>query len=179
MERYTMLLDWKNQYCQNNYTIQSNLQIQCNTHQITNGILHRIRTKNLQYAVVVQSLSCVWFFAIPWIVAHKAPLSMGFPRQEYWSGLPFSRVTIPWVTFSRGSSWTRDWSCISCTDRQILYHWATKEAHTRSGGGGVLKSGNGGKKCEVFSFPEMDNYYNWLNEHNHKMLSGLCTKSGK
>ena len=28
-------------------------------------------------------------FAIPWIVAHQAPLYMGFPRQEYWSGLPF------------------------------------------------------------------------------------------
>ena len=26
---------------------------------------------------------------IPWTVAHKGPLSMGFPRQEYWSGLPF------------------------------------------------------------------------------------------
>ena len=25
----------------------------------------------------------------PWIVAHQAPLSTGFPRQEYWSGLPF------------------------------------------------------------------------------------------
>ena len=28
-------------------------------------------------------------FATPWTVAHKAPLSMGFPGQEYWSGLPF------------------------------------------------------------------------------------------
>ena len=28
-------------------------------------------------------------FATPWIVAGQAPLSMGFPRQEYWSGLPF------------------------------------------------------------------------------------------
>ena len=28
-------------------------------------------------------------FAIPWTVAHQAPLSMGFPRQEYWSALPF------------------------------------------------------------------------------------------
>ena len=27
-------------------------------------------------------------FATPWTVAHQAPLSMGFPRQEYWSGLP-------------------------------------------------------------------------------------------
>ena len=29
-------------------------------------------------------------FMIPWTVACQAPLSMGFPRQEYWSGLPFS-----------------------------------------------------------------------------------------
>ena len=29
------------------------------------------------------------FFGILWIVAHQAPLSMGFPRQEYWSELPF------------------------------------------------------------------------------------------
>ena len=28
-------------------------------------------------------------FAAPWIVAHQAPLSMAFPRQEYYSGLPF------------------------------------------------------------------------------------------
>ena len=28
-------------------------------------------------------------FVIPWTVAYQAPLSMGFPRQEYWSGLPF------------------------------------------------------------------------------------------
>ena len=28
-------------------------------------------------------------FVTPWIVAHQAPLSMGFPRQEYWSELPF------------------------------------------------------------------------------------------
>ena len=33
-------------------------------------------------------LSCVRFFATPWTVARQAPLSMGFSRQEYWSGLP-------------------------------------------------------------------------------------------
>ena len=31
----------------------------------------------------------VQFNVTPWIVAHQAPLSMGFSRQEYWSGLPF------------------------------------------------------------------------------------------
>ena len=51
MERYTMLLDWQNQYCQNGYTTQSKLQIQCNPYQITNSIFHRIRTKNLQFVL--------------------------------------------------------------------------------------------------------------------------------
>ena len=39
--------------------------------------------------VKVKSLSCVRLFVTPWTVAHQAPLSMGFSRQEYWSGLPF------------------------------------------------------------------------------------------
>ena len=37
----------------------------------------------------VKSLSCVWLFATPWTVAYQVPPSMGFYRQEYWSGLPF------------------------------------------------------------------------------------------
>ena len=36
-----MFLDWKNQYCENDYTIQSNLQIQCNPYQVTNGIFFK------------------------------------------------------------------------------------------------------------------------------------------
>ena len=55
----------------------------------------------------------------PWIVAIQAPLFLGFPRQEYWSGLPFP---------SPGeSSWPRDWTCVPCIGRQILYHWATRK----------------------------------------------------
>ena len=45
MERYTMFLDWKNQHCENDYMTQSNLQIQCNSYQTTNGIFHRSRIK--------------------------------------------------------------------------------------------------------------------------------------
>ena len=37
----------------------------------------------------MKSLSCVQLFATPWTVAYQAPPSMGFSRQEYWSGLPF------------------------------------------------------------------------------------------
>ena len=37
----------------------------------------------------VKSLSRIRLFATPWTVAHQAPPSMGFSRQEYWSGVPF------------------------------------------------------------------------------------------
>ena len=37
----------------------------------------------------MKSLSQVQLFVTPWTVAHQAPPSMGFSRQEYWSGLPF------------------------------------------------------------------------------------------
>ena len=37
----------------------------------------------------VKSLSRVQLFATPWTVAYQVPLSMGFSRQGYWSGLPF------------------------------------------------------------------------------------------
>jgi len=39
--------------------------------------------------VAVQSLSHFLLFATPWTVVYQAPLSMGFSRQEYWSGFPF------------------------------------------------------------------------------------------
>ena len=38
--------------------------------------------------VVARWLNHVQLFVTPWTVAHQAPLSMGFPRQEYWNGLP-------------------------------------------------------------------------------------------
>ena len=42
-----------------------------------------------QPCTCAQSLSCVRLFATPWTVACQPPLSTGFSRQEYWSGLPF------------------------------------------------------------------------------------------
>ena len=38
--------------------------------------------------VKVKSFSCVRLLATPWTAAFQAPLSMGFSRQEYWSGVP-------------------------------------------------------------------------------------------
>ena len=45
-------------------------------------------------------LNHVQLFATPWTVAHQASLSVAFPRQEYWSWLPFP--------FPKGSSQSRD-----------------------------------------------------------------------
>ena len=45
MERYTTFFDWKNQYCENEYTTQSNLQIQCNPYQTTTGIFRELEQK--------------------------------------------------------------------------------------------------------------------------------------
>ena len=54
MEKYTMFLDWKNQYCENDSTTQSNLQIQCNPYQTTTGLFHRIRTKKFTICMEIQ-----------------------------------------------------------------------------------------------------------------------------
>ena len=43
----------------------------------------------------VKSLSCVQLSATPWTAAYQAPLSMGFSRQEYWSGLPLPSPISP------------------------------------------------------------------------------------
>ena len=54
MERYTMFLDWKNQHCENDYTTQSNLQIQYNNYQTTNGMFQRTRTKKFTICMETQ-----------------------------------------------------------------------------------------------------------------------------
>ena len=50
------VLDWKNQYCENDYTTQSELQIQRNLYQIINGIFHRLRTTKLQFVWKTQKI---------------------------------------------------------------------------------------------------------------------------
>ena len=63
-----------------------------------------------------KSLCHVSLFVTPWTVACQAPLSVGFSRQEYWSGLPCPPP----------GNRPRDQTCvsyISCTGRRVLYNW--------------------------------------------------------
>ena len=45
-----------------------------------------------KWKVKVKSLSRVWLLATPWTIAHQAPPSMGFSRQEDWSGVPLPPI---------------------------------------------------------------------------------------
>ena len=56
MKRYTMFMDWKTEYSENEYTAQSNLQIQCNPYEATNGIFQRTRTNNFTIGMEIQKL---------------------------------------------------------------------------------------------------------------------------
>ena len=73
--------------------------------------------------VKVKSLSRVRLFVTLWTVAHQAPPSMGFSRQEHWSGVPFP---------SPGeSSQPRDWSQVSRIAGRRFNLWATRAVSSR------------------------------------------------
>ena len=51
-------------------------------------LYYTVTSVNHMHVWVLSCFSCVQLCAIPWTVAHQAPLSMGFSRKEHWSGLP-------------------------------------------------------------------------------------------
>ena len=64
-----------------------------------------------KWKVKGKSLSCVWLFTTPWTAAYQAPPSMGFSRQEYWSGVPLPSPTlamwnVPNVALNSLCKWT-------------------------------------------------------------------------
>ena len=69
------------------------------------------------YQTVLCMLSHVLLFATPWAVAHQAPPSMGFPRQEYWCGLP---CLPPGIFLTQGANVQLHFLCLFHS-RQIVY----------------------------------------------------------
>ena len=57
MEKYTVFVDQKNQYSENKYINQNNLQIACNPYQDTNDIFHKARTNNFTICMEIQKTS--------------------------------------------------------------------------------------------------------------------------
>ena len=65
-----------------------------------------------KWKVKVKSLRRVWLLVTPWTAAHQALPSMGFSRQEYWSGLPFPSPLEKWkATQSSILAWRIPWTC--------------------------------------------------------------------
>ena len=64
-----------------------------------------------KWKVKVKSLSRAWLLVTPWTAAYQAPLSLGFSRQEYWSGLPLPLPVCRWVQLC--GSLNILWHCLS------------------------------------------------------------------
>ena len=77
-ERWWQQRKWDNQTQPKGPLVDKWLNTFLNVH-ISNGFLG---------VCVLSRFSCFWLFATLWTVAFQAPLSMGFSRQEHWSGLP-------------------------------------------------------------------------------------------
>ena len=73
---------------------------------------------NMDACVHAQSLICIRLFATLWTVGHQAPLSRGFSRQEYWSGLP---LPLPRDLPDPGIEFMSSVSCISSIGMWVLY----------------------------------------------------------
>ena len=67
--------------------------------------------------VCARSLQLIQSFATPWVVAHQAPLSRGFSRQEYWNGLP-----CPPPGDLPGPGIKPESLNVSCIGRWVLYY---------------------------------------------------------
>ena len=76
-----------------------------------------------KWKVKVKLLSCVWLLATPWTAAYQAPPSMGFSRQEYWSGvsLPSPQMILEYLkadNHGNSAEWQPDlwkhWTDFSC-----------------------------------------------------------------
>ena len=76
-------------------------------------LLRVIQVVVSMYVCVLSHFSCVQLFAALWTISQQPPLSMGFSRQEYWSGLP---CPPPGHLPNPGAS------SISCIGRRVLYH---------------------------------------------------------
>ena len=62
-----------------------------------------------KWKVKVKSLSGVWLLVTPWTAAYQAPPSMGFSRQEYWSGVPLPHLIIWYYLYAKSKKEWYKW----------------------------------------------------------------------
>ena len=95
----------------------------------------------MKWKVKVKSLSRVWLLATPWTVAYQAPPSMGFSRQEYWSGVPLpspsgglrvcNQLWVRWLCWSWLAPWHM-WGSASYEWPQLGWTQISSTSHISS-----------------------------------------------
>ena len=90
-------------------------------HCVPQGMQHCLElVNNIQN--VVYLLSCVWLF---WDSKDCSP-----PASSVHGILQATILEQIAISFSRCASWPREWTCVSCVGRWVLYHWVMREAHS-------------------------------------------------
>ena len=98
-----------------------------------------------KWKVKVRLLSRAQLFATPWTAAHQAPLSMGFSRQEYWSGVPSPSPTMEYY-----SAINKNEIIASCSNMNGLRGYHTKWS----------------KSSRERQIPDITHMWNWKDEMN-------------
>ena len=101
----------------------------------------------------VKLLSDAQLLATPWTTAYQAPLSMGFSRQEYWSGVPLPSPAIPAKLL------------------QILKYDTVKMLHSLSVNSEISPVATGLEKVSLHSNPKEGNAKQCLNYHTTALIS--------
>ena len=115
-----------------------------------------------------ESLSRVWLSVTPWTVARQAPLSVGFSRQEYWSGLPFPSPGdlfypgIEAMPLASPASATRFFTTVPI-GKTILFSGHPFSLHSRWG---------------FHGFSEGTRWHHWLNGHEFEQALGVVDRQG-
>ena len=117
-----------------------------------------------KWTVKVKSLSRVWLLVTPWTVAHQVPPSMGFSRQEYWSGVPLPSPVVDEKSQmigkdpDAGKDWRQEVKATTKDDMDRWHHWLNGYEFEQTLGDG---EGQGGL---VWCSPWLAKSWTWLSD---------------